>query len=514
MPGPRQSFEFDVFISYAHDDDNKLVDEDVGWVSQFHKNFVTLLNEQLGRQPKIWRDSDITPNEDFERKIFSRLVKSAVFLPVVSKIFINRPYCLRELKTFVDNAEGQLATYVDGVDGERKRLFIVEKLQVDRQQLPKELHGLGGTYKFYGEGNQTLRPALSSKESGEGQLYYRVLNRLSKTVADLIELMQLTSGVPDAQRGLPVYLAETTSDLDDYRDTLRDDLSDRGFVVLPELELPRQLKRYSEVVRSNLERAVISVHLIGPEYGFIPEGEKELSNVRLQHQLALERSERDARFTQLVWVVEAGESVADGRQRDFLNYLQTDERVNSHAEVLEGDIEGVKTQLYEKLTAIKTAASAPKSAGEPVTRPVATAEAAHPLVYIICDKADRSSEPLKALRSFLFEQGCEARLPVEEGTQADILKAHADKLEEFDGFVIYHGAGSEGWLESQLADFRKYLRNRTKRVAAKAVVIAPPDTSAKSEFFTHEAAVVRTGDKFVPAVLEPFLAALRQSVAR
>src|SRR5207237_6384971 len=91
MSEPHQPLEFDVFISYAHDDDNRLVDENIGWVSQFHENFYTLLNEQLGRQPRIWRDSDVTPNEDFEKKIFKRLVKSAVFLPVLSKIFVNRP---------------------------------------------------------------------------------------------------------------------------------------------------------------------------------------------------------------------------------------------------------------------------------------------------------------------------------------------------------------------------------------------------------------------------------------
>jgi hypothetical protein len=94
--------------------------EPTGWVSQFHENFARLLNEQLGRRPNIWRDNDLTPNEVFEAKIFNRLAKAAIFLPVLSKIFINRPYCLRELKAFVENVEKNLATYADNDGGEKK----------------------------------------------------------------------------------------------------------------------------------------------------------------------------------------------------------------------------------------------------------------------------------------------------------------------------------------------------------------------------------------------------------
>ena len=86
--GMSESNDLDVFISYAHDDDNKISGEDKGWVSRFHEDFDVLLHEQLGRLPDTWRDSDINPNDDFEKKIFNRLIKSAVFLPVVSKSFI------------------------------------------------------------------------------------------------------------------------------------------------------------------------------------------------------------------------------------------------------------------------------------------------------------------------------------------------------------------------------------------------------------------------------------------
>jgi hypothetical protein len=489
--------QYDVFISYAHDDNNKLVDEAIGWVEQFEKDFEQTLKEQLGRPPRIWRDSDITPNEDFEKKIFRRLAISVIFLPVLSKIFINRPYCLRELRAFAENAEKELATFV-GVDGEKKRIFIVEKLPVDRDRLPAELQGLGGTFKFH-ESDQTLRPTLSSKDSGYRDIYLRVLNRLSKTAAHLIELA--TSNAPAAAKpsaGLPVYLAETTSDLDEQREALRDDLVDRGFQVLPELELPYEVKKYTNAVKRCLERAVLSVHLVGPEYGLILEGEAELSNIRLQHQLALERSERDSSMSQVVWLANGSETSSDERQRNFIKYLQNDERVHAHAELIEGDIESLKDDLHEKLAKLKAAASAekPKAIGPQID---------HPRVYIICDKADRSSEQLKALKTYLYDQGCEMRLPTEDGTDEEIRKAHQQKLQEFDAFMIYAGTGGQVWLEAQVDDFYNFLKNRTKKVLAKAVYLAPPKSSAKDEFETHEMLVLRSSEAFSPEAVEPFL---------
>jgi len=486
---------YDVFISYAHDDNNKLVDETVGWVEQFEKDFEVTLQEQLGRQPKIWRDSDITPNEDFEKKIFSRLAKSVIFLPVLSRIFVNRPYCLRELRTFAENAAKQLATYIDS-DGERKRIFIVEKLPVARDRLPTELQGLGGTFKFHDD-DQTLRPALSSKGSLYRDLYYKVLNRLSKTAADLIQLAASSAEVAGEPSGtLSVYLAETTSDAYEQREALRDDLIDRGFQVLPELELPREIRKYTEAVKSCLARAVMSVHIVGREYGYIPEGERELSNVRLQHQLALERSEQSPAMSQIIWLANGSEGCSDTRQRDFIDYLETSEKVHAHAELIEGSIESLKTDLLEKLTKFGQKAEEPEAAAP---------HPDHPRVYIIHHQLDRSSEQLKALKTYLFEQGCETRLSTVEGTAEEMRKAHEQKLEGFDAFVIYAGAGGDAWLEAQLDDFHQFLRNRTKKVFAKAVYLAPPHTSAKDELETHEAAVLQAGDAFEPKTVELFL---------
>ena len=95
---------------------------------------------------------------------------------------------------------------------------------VDRGLLPPELRGLR-TFKVYQSDGQPLRPAV---DSDSRKAYYKALNRLSKTVADLLESMGREDprhhDTPLPQRsGLAVYVAETTAELEGARAGLCDD---------------------------------------------------------------------------------------------------------------------------------------------------------------------------------------------------------------------------------------------------------------------------------------------------
>ena len=46
----------DIFISYAHIDNEALTEEDKGWISQFHKVLDTRVAQLTGEKPRIWRD--------------------------------------------------------------------------------------------------------------------------------------------------------------------------------------------------------------------------------------------------------------------------------------------------------------------------------------------------------------------------------------------------------------------------------------------------------------------------
>src|SRR5258707_14534752 len=66
-------FEHDLLISYAHIDDQALVEGENGWVARFHRLLEIRVGQLLGQTPKIWRDLKLQGNDYFADTILDRL---------------------------------------------------------------------------------------------------------------------------------------------------------------------------------------------------------------------------------------------------------------------------------------------------------------------------------------------------------------------------------------------------------------------------------------------------------
>ena len=386
-------------------------------------------------------------------------------------------------------------------------------MPVDRSALPLAMQGTK-TYRFY-EPDPThpnrmreLRPFLGGEYS---RRYFEQMDELAKDIAELLTEMarwQRSGGTRKQPDRTTVYVAETTSDLDDKAGEVRRDLKDRGYLVLPAGDLPYQAKIYQDRVRGCLKQAVLSVHLIGAEYGFVPEGEMK-SNVWLQHDLATERN-KDPNFFRLVWM--PGEiSSPDARQHDFLTRVRECTDVRRGADLLNGSIEELKTEIHEKLSEIsKRQRFASRRQTAVATEPIAPRPAVRApdepfRVYIMCEPTDRKSPVLAAMRKYLLSQGCEPMFPSEGRSDDADLHIHAENLELCDACVIYYGEGSPAWFDQRLRDLRKYLRGRQPPVVAKAIYLAPPLITSKDELETLEAIVLRGSETFSPDAIDSFM---------
>jgi hypothetical protein len=303
-----------------------------------------------------------------------------------------------------------------------------------------------------------------------------------------------------------VYLAKTTEDVEDEANEIRRDLKDRGFVVLPHGDLPYRVKDLQDKVRDFLSRSVLSIHLVGNEYGFIPEGETERSVAWLQNRLAIERSQ-DSSFLRLIWMPLDLKPV-DSRQQKFVNYLRNDSEAQQGADVLETKIEDLKTVLQEKLRQVRDKSKGARPGPSP--SPLPAGDSLEPLrIYLICDQQDLKSEDLIALKKYFFRQNYECILPSEIDDEGEALQEHAENMEICDACLIYYGQGSARWFGAKLRDFRKLLTRRQRPVLAKAVYLALPETGDKKELETHEAIVLRGSSGLTPECLAPFLSRLR-----
>jgi hypothetical protein len=489
-------FEDDIFISYAHIDDQPLTKGQMGWISKFHQALEIRLGQLLGTEPKVGRDPELRGNDFWEQRLMGRIPKIAILVSVVSPRYIRSEWCLREMREFYKVAEHTVGDRSEA----KSRIFKVVKTPVLSENEPPEIKNLLG-YDFYQIEKATgrLRELNPAKDPSAKKNYYRKLDDVAYDIHQLLERLKLpTSGGAAKVPAVNVYLAETTFDLKDERDSIRRELQQRGYGVLPDESLPSNAPDFQKAVRKYLQRCRLSIHLIGENYGDIPRTETR-SLVYLQNELAAERS-LDSGFSRLIWMP-IDLKTSDERQQKFIEYLQRDSKAQQGAEVLQTSVEELKTVIEDKLV------------GRKQSEPRPPANSGGPLhIYLICDQEDRPT--VLPLKNYLYDQGYEPVLPAVEGDEAQIREVHKDNLLLCDACLIYYGAANASWLSSKLLDLQKIAGyGRLKPMLAKCVYIGAKETDDKREFKTHDATVIKNFDAFSPGSLEPFLVQLAQTAS-
>ena len=93
------SYDFDIFISYAHVDNENISAQGDGWINRFHKELQVTLDRRVGRSKvlKIWRDNKLDGHQVFDQTISEKIKKSAIFLAFMSNGYLQSEYCQKEL---------------------------------------------------------------------------------------------------------------------------------------------------------------------------------------------------------------------------------------------------------------------------------------------------------------------------------------------------------------------------------------------------------------------------------
>ena len=553
------SFENDVFISYAHIDDMALIEGQKGWITGFHRALEIRLGQLLGRPPRIWRDPKLQGNDVFADRLVDRLPGVAILVSVVSPRYLKSDWCLRELREFIKAAANTGGVRI----GHKARVFKIVKTPVPLdQQVPELQHMLG--YEFFTADPVTGRPKeLSQTGDAEIQrLYWAKLDDLAHDLTELIETLEASGlGAGAAAAPLPdpasmtiaptlpgtpqvsgssqsapvrsaekaVYLAETTYDLREKRDAIRRELQTQGLVVLPSQPLPHVKDECEQAIRDALAASILSIHLVGKNYGLIPEGATQ-STVVMQNELAIERAAAGD-YSRLIWIPEKQEC-DDERQLKFIEHLQTDTRIQQGADILQTTFEEFKAALNrhlreeerreeekreaerreaEKRAAEQRAAEKGSEKDAPEEAPSADeGDSKLVRIYVISDRRDETAPA--ALADYLYEQGFEVILPVFEGEEAQIRKDHEENLSVCDAVLFYYGEGNELWLRQKLREVQKSAAfGRKKPIVIKAIYVAPPDNPSKAKFRTREAMVIDQRAPFDPAALTSFISQLAGS---
>ena len=483
------SFEHDFLISYAHIDDQALIAGESGWVAELHRLLEIRVGQVRGEKPRIWRDPKLQGNDIFADTILERLPRIAALVSVLSPRYVQSEWCNRELKEFCRAAERSGGVRV----GDKARIFKVVKTPVSRERLPEEIQPILG-YEFFVYDESGRPRELSPAYADRGRAFLTRIDDLAYDIAQLLDLMDgdAAGAVPAATKGT-AFLAETSQELREEREAIRRDLVRNGYEVLPDRPLPLVAAELDVLVEEQLRRSTVSIHLVGRNYGVVPEGSK-VSIVERQQALASETA-LGTELSSIIWLP-PGLEIDDERQRAFVHHLQTSPTVHIATELLEIPLEDLKTIIHRKL-----APPAPV-----VVKAAAPAEQEHPRVYLLCDQQD--VEATRPLEDHLFDHGFEVILPFFDEDETQARMEHEENLRSCDAMLLYYGAGDELWLRRKLRELQKSAAlGRERPWLARGIYIGAPATPQKARYRTHEAMLIHEPEHgFEATALSAFLA--------
>lgn len=489
-------FQKDIFISYAHIDDESLIASQKGWITEFHRALEIRLAQLLGRRPVIWRDPSLQGNHIFDQQIVSQFSQVAVMISILTPRYVKSEWCVREANEFYEACEKNIGFSLQN----RARIFKVIKTPVRAELHPEKIQNVLG-YEFYSTDPNTGRVKEFGQVFGQQSeiSYWEKLDDLANDICSFlegIESINSTTSSPganaaDASAGTvspkqkkKIYLAESSYDTLEFRDSIKRELQDLNYTLLPDKQLPLVAPVLNTEVTHFMQEADLSIHLLGNGYGVVPEGTQK-SIVEIQNEIASAQSAAKG-LPRLIWLPESN-MPTDERQQAFLEKLAAGKEGIAGADLIVSSLEDFKSIISDKLKRLEEEKKKPEPvAAQPIT---ATGEKKSKLIYLICDMQDM--DLIKPLEDVLYDSGHEVVIPIFDGEESQIREDHIENLKMCDAAIIFFGNGNELWLRGKMRDFLKISGyGREKPLETKAVYLSQPDNPSKQRFRSVEAEVI------------------------
>jgi hypothetical protein len=179
-------FEHDVFVSYAHLDNQKDRKGADGWTSSLVNALRVKLSEILGSgEVDVWMDQRMRGNDPLDEGIMEEVRDSATLLVIKSPSYTESHWCRFEFEVFLAEASHKIS--------DSRRIFVVERLPIAAEKVPAGLQNLAG-YRFYQHDEHASPRPLSIDEPVFNPKLYGT--HLAKVATDLAEKLTQLKSMP------------------------------------------------------------------------------------------------------------------------------------------------------------------------------------------------------------------------------------------------------------------------------------------------------------------------------
>ena len=443
----------EVFVSYAHADNQVMVGRARGWVTTFADRLQKMVAQKPGGSGiKVWMDHRLEPQKAVDAALTERVGRAVCFLALMSPRYLESSWCREEMAGFVARHGGVAAD----------RVFLVEMLPTERGTWHAGIQSITAmpfwSQAFEEPAPMTLGwPVPLETDSN----YWHKLNELAHFLASQLKAGEHRVVEPVAVQRR-VWIADPTDHVLDAWDDLAAAVRQQGGDVLPSAsgQYPIAAEAdFRSALGADLEGADLLVQLFGPHPGRKPAwAAAPLSRVQAEVAQAI-AARRGVPY--LAW--RSPEVVLDAIASE------------DHRKLVTGSIACSFADLQSKVSAhLKALAATSGKPGPSVGAPTPGADAA----LTICVNADQPDRGLgEQVRDMLYDElGVDVNLAAPQTPdQSPALwrRDYEAQLQQSHGLVIVYGQAPPSWVQAQVQAAKKTLALARRGVWG-AVLDGPP----------------------------------------
>lgn len=441
----------DVFVSYAHRDDQPPEGARYGWVTTFVEGLKKRLGQQLGKDPDVWMDHLLLENSQVDATLREKIRSSRTIVVFMSPSYLNSGWCKREIGEFLT---------VNRAHKNKESVFIVEIDETARENWHERLQALTPLALYEKSlSGATSRLGDPNPPHDANNAYWKQMNELAHLVKSQLAHIKTTTDQAAQPSAAPnsviqadtthpkvptVWIAQPTQDLRRDWDSLAGAIRQRGARVLP---MGSNTYPYSTVdafrhaVERDLADADLLIQLLGPEVGTLV-GDSSANANYLQALLAKTRIETGGgRFLQWRPVDLKLDAIADAKHRELLQGTTA------------CGISQFTRQTLEWLDALM----------RPAAQPLAGETGALSLCISAGPKDTAFAEDIAGIVTELGHTPFPIPAVPAPEQKVDEYNAHIRALVgEVDGVILAHGQESASWIQLRRVQITKALIQRRK----------------------------------------------------
>jgi hypothetical protein len=214
----------DIFLSFAHVDDQPFANQEKGWITHFTTHLRNELSRKLGRKDNysFWKDFRLHGNDAVTTEIEQQVAEAETLLILFSPGWMASKWCQRELEMF-------RASHADVA----KRIFVVELDRIAMEDKPVIMQDLLN-YPFWRQTEKDrVRQLGYPVPQATDTDYFERLVDLSHDLANTLKTLQAVTPATPAPPKATVYVAPVDYPLYSQRANLISELRQFGIEALP-----------------------------------------------------------------------------------------------------------------------------------------------------------------------------------------------------------------------------------------------------------------------------------------